>query len=859
MSPRIRRRSTPSAVIAAACAATLILTGPAASAGDRAPHHGIPAVQLEHLDRGLVAAATTDGTFLSWRLRGHEVTGHTATGLSGPSFHVYRDGQRIATVADSTNYLDREGTAASTYRVAAVVGDAEVDLSDAVSPWSGGYHDLPLRKPPDGVTPKGESYTYTANDVSVGDVDGDGQYEYIVKWDPSNSKDVSQVGYTGPVYVDTYELDGTLLHRIDLGVNIRAGAHYAQVLVYDFDGDGRAEMMLKTAPGTKVIRYRPDGSVAFERYITMPRQDRKTGYAHGDDYRLSAAGYYDHVVELFLGWHRHPEVLAGRWPATLEDAFGIPRAYSYPLSAADARALADYFVDVYAPARSTRNNLRAFEGFIVDGPEYLTVFEGATGRELETIRYKPGREDDGLRWGDYAMARIEPANRVDRFLATVAYLDGRRPSAVFARGYYTRTTLVAYRWNGEHLTEDWFVDSGWVPMSNPFNDSPHGRDGTDPEFATLTTQGAHSLSVADVDADGRQEIVYGGATIDDDGSLLYSSFAPLPPGSADPGAVVRLGHGDALHVTDIDPNRPGLEIYMVHEGGTFAPYGHTLRDARTGEVIFGDYTGRDTGRGMVGDIDPAVPGLEVWPAMPPNAAELGIGLFSAHGDLLGPTTPGTNMSIRWAADMTTQLVNGTATTVLQTPTIDDWRRGRLLSAEGTLANNGTKGNPSLVADVFGDWREELLLRTADSTALRIHLSTEVTHRKMFTLMHDPQYRADVARQQTSYNQPAYPSFYLGSDVDWARVPVPDLWAPGSVDAVRDALAGYVASGDVAAREAPGLRALLAQADHHAAGGRADAAAGALRRFVQHLDGRAVSAAARAALAYQAGTILRMLS
>ncbi len=704
MSPRIRPRRAPRA-IAAACAVALILTGPAASAGDREHPHGIPAVQLERLDRGLVAAATTEGTFLSWRLRGHEVTGRTDTGLAGPAFHVYRDGQRIATVTDSTNYLDRDSPAGSAYRVAAVVGDAEVDLSDEVSPWSGSYHDVALRKPADGVTPSGEAYTYSVNDVSVGDTDGDGQYEYVVKWDPSNSKDVSQVGYTGPVYVDTYRLDGTLLHRIDLGVNVRAGAHYAQVLVYDFDGDGRSEMMIKTAPGTKVVRYRPDGTVASERYITMPREDRAAGYTHTDDYRLSAAGYHDHVVGMFLGWHQHPEVLAGRWPATLEDAFGIPRAYTYPLSEADARALADYFVDVYAPSRSTRNNLRAFQGFIVDGPEYLTVFEGATGRELETIRYKPGRTDDGLRWGDYAMARIEPANRVDRFLATVAYLDGKRPSAVFARGYYTRTTLVSYHWNGRRLTEDWYVDSGWVPMSNPFNDSPHGRDGTDPEFATLTTQGAHSLSVADVDADGRQEIVYGGATIDDDGSLLYSSFAPLPPGSADPGAVVRLGHGDALHVTDIDPDRPGLEIYMVHEGGTFAPYGHALRDARTGEVIFGDYTGRDTGRGMVGDVVPEVRGLEAWPAMPPNAADLGIGLFSADGDLLAPTTPGTNMSIRWSADMTTQVVNGTATTVLQTPTIDDWRRGRLLSAEGTLANNGTKGNPALVADILGDWRE----------------------------------------------------------------------------------------------------------------------------------------------------------
>ena len=110
--------------------------------------------------------------------------------------------------------------------------------SPSVSAWAEGHYDLPLQKPADGVTPKGEAYTYSANDVSVGDVDGDGQYEYVVKWDPSNSKDVSQRGYTGSVYLDTYELDGTLLNRLDLGVNIRAGAHYTQFLVYDFDGDG---------------------------------------------------------------------------------------------------------------------------------------------------------------------------------------------------------------------------------------------------------------------------------------------------------------------------------------------------------------------------------------------------------------------------------------------------------------------------------------------------------------------------------------------------------------------------------------------------------------------------------------------
>ncbi|MEV0201449.1 rhamnogalacturonan lyase [Nonomuraea sp. NPDC050691] len=769
--PRGVRRALVTAVAALVCAA---LPAAPADAGEHRPGKG---VQLEHLDRGLVAAATTQGVFLSWRLLGDEVTGHGATGVSGADFRVYRDGRPIATVTDSTNYLDPAGAPASRYQVAPVTRGREGRRGAAVNPWSAGSYDLPLRKPADGVTPAGEAYTYAANDLSVGDVDGDGRYEYVVKWEPSNAKDVSQRGYTGNTYLDTYRLDGTLLWRLDLGVNIRSGAHYTQFLVYDFDGDGRSETMLKTAPGTKVIRYAPDGRVVSERHITMPRRDVQAGYSHGDDYRKSAAGYFEHVVGMFMKWHEHPEVVAGRWPATLEQAFGLatpPR--SYPLSREDAVELATHLVDVYAPGRSGNNKLREFAGFVLTGPEYLTVFDGAGGRELQTVPYKPGRGDDGLLWGDYAMGRIEPGNRVDRFLSAVAYLDGRRPSAVFARGYYTRTTLVAYDWDGRRLKERWYVDSGHVPMANPFNASPHGVDGTDPEFGTITTQGFHSMSAADVDGDGKQEIVYGAATIDDDGDLLYSSFAVAPPQSNVPGRRVRLGHGDAMHVADLDPDRPGLEIWTVHEGGAWAPYGWAMRDARTGEVIFGGYSGRDTGRGMVGDIDPAVRGLEAWSSMPPDQA-IEAGLWSVRGEHLGRETPGTNMSIRWAADLTTQFVNGTATTELQTPTIDDWKRGRLLTADGTLANNWTKGNPGLVADVFGDWREELLLRTADSSAIRIHLSTELTAHKLYTLMQDPQYRADVARQQTGYNQPAYPSFHLGADTDWSRVPVPSLRTP----------------------------------------------------------------------------------
>lgn len=763
-----------SALLATVTAGALAAGGLAAipaAAGEQPPGDGtVP--RLETLDRGLVAVSTDEGVFLTWRLLAGEATGSGDTGLTGTDFAVYRDGVEIATVTDSTNFQDAAGTAASVYRVAAVSAGVEAAASDEAVPLAQNHLDIPLQRPADGVTPAGQTFTYAAGDASVGDVDGDGQYEFVVKWDPSNAKDVSQVGYTGTVYIDTYELDGTLLNRLDLGVNVRAGAHYTQFLVYDFDGDGRSETMLKTAPGTKSITYAADGSVASERFVSMPADDLAAGYTHDDDYRMSADDYYAHLVEMFRGWATRDEVVSGQWPATLEEAFGIAPQYAYPLSDADAHALADHFIDVYAPGRSARNALRSFEGFILDGPEYLTVFDGATGAELQTVRYEPGRGDDGLLWGDYAMSRIEPGNRVDRFLSGVAYLDGERPSAVFARGYYTRSTIATYDWDGESLTQRWLVDSGHAPMTNPFNDGPHGRDGTDPEYGSITTQGFHSLSAADVDGDGRHEIVYGSATIDDDGGLLYSSTGTMPEGSSAPGETVRLGHGDAMHVADIDPARPGLEIFTVHEGGTSAPYGTALRDAATGEVVFGSYSGRDTGRGMIGDVRPDVPGVEVWSSMPGGTDASG--LLSAQGAVLAATTPGTNQSIRWAGDLTTQLVNGAGTA---TPTVDDATRGTVLTASGTLTNNGTKGNPSLVADVLGDWREELIVRTADSSALRLYVSTEPTTHKLYTLMHDPQYRAEVARQQTTYNQPSYTGFHLGSGMDFSGVPLRPAPAP----------------------------------------------------------------------------------
>ncbi len=716
--------------------------------------------QLEKLNRGLIAVPHRDGVFLSWRFFRDEADGYGDTGLTGANFAVYRDGRPIALVKDSTNYLDWNGHKHAEYQVAPVFHGKEGEKCAPVCPWEKPYLEIPLQKPADGVTrpgamhPDGEPFTYSANDMSVGDADGDGELEYYVKWDPSNSHDVSHRGYTGNCLIDCYKLDGRLLWRLDMGPNIRAGAHYTQFMVYDFDGDGKAEMCVKTAPGTKITVYNPDGSVESERFITLPPEDLEKGVQNTDDYVCSAADYRNHMADVFEGWREHPEVKCGHWPDTLEACFGIPQKYDYPLCREDAEALADYFIQVYAPSRSGKNHLEQFEGFIYSGPEYLTMFSG-DGKELETVSFPVPREDDGLLWGDYAMARIEPCNRVDRFLSAVAYLDGERPSVIIGRGYYTRTTVTAYDFRDGHFIRRFTADSGHVPMRNPFNDNPHAGQGISTTHGLFAGQGNHSMAIADVDGDGCQEIVYGAAVIDQDGSLLYSSYGKMPDGS-----MAKFGHGDSMHCGVIDPDRPGLQIFNVFEGAKAAPWGFALRDAETGEVFFGEPADTDLGRCMVGDVVPGVRGLQCWV----NET------FDCRGNKLDVPVLGTNFSIRWAADMTTQITDGANyLTQEQNGCIVDNTHGVMLSPENTKTNNGTKGNPCLVADIFGDFREEILLRTADSSAIRIYTNTDITIHKLFTLLDDPQYRVGVAWQNNCYNQPCYPSFYYGSDMDWAWV------------------------------------------------------------------------------------------
>jgi hypothetical protein len=585
---------------------------------------------MENLDRGVVAVwMGSNRVWVSWRMLG--------TDPSNVGFNVYRNGTKInsSVITSVTYYIDTAGSQTASYYIRPVINGVEQAASKSVTPWANFYKRINLRRPSGGTTPDGVSYTYSPNDCSVGDLDGDGEYEIVVKWDPSNSKDNSQSGYTGNVYLDAYKLDGTFMWRIDLGINIRAGAHYTQFMVYDLDSDGKAEIACKTAPGTR------DGTGTY----------LHTGPAGSDN---------------------------------------------------DS---ADY-----------RNS----SGYILTGPEYLTVFRGTNGAEIVTVNYVPARGTVSS-WGD------SYGNRVDRFLACVAYLDGVHPSLVMQRGYYTRMVLAAWDFNGSSLTQRWVFDS---------NNSG---------YSSYAGQGNHNLSVGDVDGDGKDEIIEGACAIDDNGAGMY---------------VTGLGHGDAMHLGDLNPDRSGLEVWEVHES-TSASYGYEMHDARTGQIIWGANTGTDNGRGLAADIDSRYRGYEMWSAS-------GTGVYSCTGTQISTSKPTINFRIYWDGDLLDEILDGTV--------IDKWNGNgttRVLTGynyETASAINGTKNTPCLSADILGDWREELILRTSDNTALVIFTTTTETNFRMYTLMHDPQYRLSIAWQNVAYNQPPHLGFYLYD----GNPPTPDI-------------------------------------------------------------------------------------
>lgn len=624
---------------------------------------------MEKLDRGTVAVKTNDGVYLSWRLLGTE-------SLTNQAFDIYRDSEKIYTTGehDATCYTDSKGTADNKYTV--VPKGEAIDKTEAVDVWttnttykgrSVAYKDIAFKVPDGGKTPTDEEYTYTANDMSVGDLDGDGEYEYIVKWDPSNSKDNSVKGYTGNVYLDAYELDGTLLWRIDLGVNIRAGAHYTQYMVYDFDGDGKSEVILKTAPGSK------DGE---GNYVSKAGKN----ITKGDDKK-------------------------------------------------------DY--------RNSSGLLMGKDG----GPEYLTVFNGETGAAMQTVDFDPPRSIlTSSEWGD------SYANRSERYLAAVAYLDGVHPSVVMTRGYYTYVYAAAYTWDGTDLKEQWLSTNTPTEENGGTGCTVKYADGTSKNNTnkTLYAQGAHSVSVADVDNDGYDEIIFGSAVLDHDGTVLTYDGR---------------GHGDAEHVSDFD-NDGKQEIFMAHEAGKhndkIIPYAVDIK-RYNGDIMLQAAQG-DIGRGIMDNVDDEYAlssgNLSLFWSV---AAD---GIYNQAGEKVGniPNTNGSNMenfAVYWDGDLGRELLDGNKLVKysIKSGTERIYYDSKNSTLPGSI-NNSTKSNACLTADLFGDWREEIVLRYGDG--VRIYFSTIPTDYRLTTLMHDSQYRCAIAWQNVGYNQPPHTSYYIGS-------------------------------------------------------------------------------------------------
>ncbi len=601
---------------------------------------------MESLDRGLVAVQTEDSNvFISWR--------KFATDASDIAFNIYRDGIKVNStpIADVSNYVDENGTADSYYYLEIVDNSGVLGKSEAAVVWENQYKEIPLQAPDE---------SYVSEDCSIADLDGDGEMEIVVKMENSH-KDNSQSGFTDPVYLQAYELNGALLWSINLGINIRAGSHYTQFMVYDLDGDGKAELACKTAPGTQD---------ASGNYLSV-------GPAAGDD---------------------------------------------------DA---ADY---------------RNTNGYILEGPEYLTVFSGETGAEITTVDYVPGRGTIS-EWGD------SYGNRCDRFLACVAYLDGQNPSLVMCRGYYAKSTLAAWDFADGTLTQRWLFNT---------DDNLIGKDGN--AYSLYAGQGAHSLSVGDVDGDGFDEIVYGAMAVDHDGQGLWTTGN---------------NHGDATHLGDFDSDREGLEYFMPSESAstTNKVTGGDVdavwfAKAETGEIIWSHTVAEtaDIGRGMADDVTADNPGCEFWAygKSYESDARYSLGFYNDEGTNINETSewPSINFGCWWDGDLTREILSGT--------TIAKWsasdKYALLQTDDYCSSNNSTKAVPSISGDILGDWREEVIWRTTDNKYLRIYTTTETTEYGLYTLLHDPQYRLALTWQNVAYNQPPHTSFYLGADMPAQPIP-----------------------------------------------------------------------------------------
>ncbi len=631
-------------------------------------------VAQEKLNRHVMAVPqTSSGSnyLVSWRM--------LDTDDDYTTFDVIKNGSVIASnINNKTSYLDKSGSKTAKYQIVTKRNGETVSTTEAITPWQDVFATLALDRPAD-VTFHDKTNNYSPNDCSVADVDGDGTLEIVVKWEPSYPADNSQGGFTGPTFFDCYKIiesNGTMtarkLWRIDMGHNIRSGPHYVPFLFYDFDGNGKAEFIVKTGPGT------------------------------------------------------------------------IDGNGNYVSNAADE--------DVIRNVDNGKEYLNG-GGQVMYGPEFLTVFDGQDGHAIHTVYYNPNRAcfvggSPELRtdlWGD------DYANRSERYLATVAHLDAVNPthaSAVMCRGYYTRVYAWAVDFDGSKLSTRWrhaSLSNKTVMKTNEQKEKDV-REYTKATYAgtnhcTAYSQGNHNLSCADVDGDGMDEIIYGSAAIDHDGTLLWSTG---------------LNHGDAIHVGDLMPDRPGLEVFEIHED---PPFGMHICDAATGQLLIHMTGDGDTARGIAADFTPER-GYEFCYFGDGN-------MYNAPtGSIVGGASA-QNFRIYWDGDIYDEIVNDKGGSHNQ-PYLEKYNGGglvvdgkRIFEHGYSQSCNGTKTTPCLQADIFGDWREEIIFFNGnDKTTLNIFASSRETDARVPCLLSDHVYRMGIAWQNVGYNQPPHLGYYL---------------------------------------------------------------------------------------------------